>query len=774
MGRFAVVLALLGTVLAVASAAPSLQEQQALVDIANAHPVLKSLSYHPWNISAPERACTDWNGVVCFFGTNVTYLRLSGFPIDGPLTPAIGNLKALTDLYVGDCGVTLPVPDEILSLPELKTLDFTQNAMAGPIPDFSRLTKLKSINLEYCDLNGPLPESLFTLPLETLVIVNLNVSELPNSISNLVNLTTLYLVGTTWSGTVPAAVWTLPKLQTLYLSGAFTGTFPASVSLPSLKSLRLQYNQITGPLPSGLSAPLEEIYFNSNPFFSGSLPADWGNISTLQKISIGGSPLIAGPIPASFGNLVSLKSMSLSSCRLNGTLPAGLFDRMTNLETFDLSANDLTGPLPATGFAELIKLTSFNVRNNRFVGSFGSVFAAPMLKSLYVSSNFFEGTMEVVGGVPQKLQTLEAGSNRLTKLPDNIGTFPALTLLRVSTNRLAGTVPASIGQSSTLAAVDLSYNMLTGDLPNFRRDRNWQSINFRSNAASYCWIEPPTVSICYMDQNPNLCVCGQSVCSGNICSNCTISNNNSTCLLSPQPNGFPTTVPSRCASGISSNGHCCGTSCSQCESCATGTCATVADGPFSACTVACSNYVAGWSGLTCNVFRDDIFGNCTAGVCNAGVQQCASASGIALPTPEKTCASASCQRPTASSCVPLTLKTNWTTLSTICFVNEAGNCATGTCDSTARCPIPPALPPTSPSGSPSSGANGTPSGGNGAPSTGANGPSASGGAPGGDSSAPNSSNNVPSNTKASPAAEIRASSAGSTVFFLFVFFTILF
>lgn len=689
----------------------SLQDKQALIDIATAYPALQTASFGPWNISAPERACGgSWNGIVCS-GENIVFLSWGLLALNNPLPRAIGNLTTLETLSVYSCGVNGTIPDEILRLPALSTLVLSANPITGTIPDFSNLPSLRMLQLATLQLNGPLPDSMWNLHLEHLELANLNITDLPAGVGNLVNLTYLSLAGIRWSSSIPAAVWNLPKLVELNINAGFTGAFPATVSLPSLVSLTLLSTKLSGSLPIGFTTPLEFMSLSSNAFISGTLPAEWGSISSLKTLSVTSCPLIYGPIPSSYGNLSNLKKMILSSNGMNGTVPSGIFDRLVNLDTLDLSTNYFSGSFPtsATEFSALPRLLYITLTSNRFTGSIGAFLAAPNLIKFEAGYNRFEGPWEVAG-LPTKLTHFQAPQNRITRLPDNLGLFPMLKTLVLSYNRLSGTIPASLSNSTTITYLDLGTNTLSGDIPAFRRDRAWINMDFRSNQLSYCFIEPPSITFCYTDQNPNLCVCGRSSCSGTTCANCTTSNGNTICSLLPKPNGFPTTVPSRCESGISSNGHCCSSSCSSCQSCATGTCTAVPDGPFAACNVSCSNYVAGWSGLTCSVFREDLVGNCTAGVCSADLSRCSAEAGISLPTPDKTCGSASCQRNTASTCIPLTPKSTYATLSSICLVNETGSCATGNCDSMARCSSSPAQPPPVGSGAaPSGGASPTPS-----------------------------------------------------------------
>ena len=68
----------------------------------------------------------------------------------GRLTPKIGNLRKLTDLYLSWTGITGPIPPEIRSLVRLRILDLSLNDLSGPVPsELGELTRLWSIELDH-------------------------------------------------------------------------------------------------------------------------------------------------------------------------------------------------------------------------------------------------------------------------------------------------------------------------------------------------------------------------------------------------------------------------------------------------------------------------------------------------------------------------------------------------------------------------------------------------------------------------------------------------
>ena len=182
-------------------------------------------------------------------------------------------------------------------------------------------------------------------------------------------------------------------------------------------ALRLDFNNLNGPLPSQLS---DLIYLQHLSLFRNS---------------------ISGKIPNSFGNMASLKSLNLSFNRLKGTIPTSL-TKLKTLESLQLFMNDLSGEIPK----EIGNMTS--------------------LRTLELYSN------NLTGSIPQSveklvnLQSLGLSSNALTgKLPTDFSQLKKLKSLSVFDNQLLGVIPESIGDLASLEELVLSNNAFYGDLP---------------------------------------------------------------------------------------------------------------------------------------------------------------------------------------------------------------------------------------------------------------------------------------------------------------------
>ena len=144
------------------------------------------------------------------------------------------------------------------------------------------------------------------------------------------------------SGTIPAALGGLSKLQRLTLSrNALTGTIPAEIGfLSELTSIQIYSNQLTGGIPPelGLLANLTSGFDLSRNQLTGGIPVELGTLSNLISLRLHNNQL-TGSIPASLGDLSNLNQLNLAgNTGLTGCIPAAL--RTTRLN--DLGRLSLT------------------------------------------------------------------------------------------------------------------------------------------------------------------------------------------------------------------------------------------------------------------------------------------------------------------------------------------------------------------------------------------------------------------------------------------------
>ncbi|XP_066345240.1 probable inactive receptor kinase RLK902 [Miscanthus floridulus] len=155
-----------------------------------------------WNSSQPT---CSWTGIVCT-GSRVTEIHLPGEGLRGALP--VGPLGELTKLAV---------------------LSLRYNALSGTLPrDLASCVELRVINLQSNLLSGELPAEVLALPA----------------------LTQLNLAENRFSGRISPAIAKNGRLQLLFLDGnRLTGELP-NVSMPSLTSFNVSFNNLSGEIPT--------------------------------------------------------------------------------------------------------------------------------------------------------------------------------------------------------------------------------------------------------------------------------------------------------------------------------------------------------------------------------------------------------------------------------------------------------------------------------------------------------------------------------------------
>lgn len=184
-------------------------------------------------------------------------------------------------------------------------------------------------------------------------------------------------------------------------------------------SLSIPKKKLTGFLSSSLGSLPELRHVNlRNNKFSGSLPGELFAAQSLQSLVLFGN-FFSGPIPSEIGKLSYLQALDFSENFFNGSLPDSLV-QCKRLRLLDLSHNNLTGPLPHGFGTNLVSLEKLDLAYNNFSGS-----------------------------IPGDL-------GNLTNLQGTVD---------LSHNMFDGSIPPSLGNLPEKVYIDLTYNKLSGPIP---------------------------------------------------------------------------------------------------------------------------------------------------------------------------------------------------------------------------------------------------------------------------------------------------------------------
>ncbi|KAG2332879.1 hypothetical protein Bca52824_004059 [Brassica carinata] len=497
--------------------------------------------------------------------TLLSFLDLSINDLTGSF-PLIHNLTKLLVIDLSNNHFSGTVPSSLFSMPLLSFLDLSMNKLTGTaeLPNSSSSTRLERISLagnnfggeilepisklitltqldlsyvnishpidlrlfsslgsmSYLDLSGNIisPTSLSSdsagsipLAMENLFLLNCGISEFPNMLKSLENLTYVDISNNRIKGKVPEWLWSLPHLNTVVVSdnslngfegsatvlvnssvelldlssNSFRGTFivpPLSIvslfargnhftgnilssicNCSSLMVLDLSYNNFTGLIPQCLSN-LTLLSLRKNNF-EGSLPDMFYSGSSLHTLDVGYNRL-SGKLPESLLNCSSLALLSVEHNRIQDSFPFWL-KALPNLQVLVLRSNRFYGPISPSDQGPLgfTVLRIFEISDNNFTGS---------LPPNYFLNWKSTSQKNEDGGIYMGYETQEAVSTSYEDAIDlqykGLVMEQQKVLLSYSTidfsgNGLEGNIPESIGFLKTLIALNLSNNTFTGPIP---------------------------------------------------------------------------------------------------------------------------------------------------------------------------------------------------------------------------------------------------------------------------------------------------------------------
>ncbi|XP_047341529.1 receptor protein kinase-like protein ZAR1 [Impatiens glandulifera] len=179
-----------------------------------------------------------------------------------------------------------------------------------------------------------------------------------------------------------------------------------------------------------------------NKKLSGFLSPSLGSLSELRHLNLR-SNKISGTIPSDLYKALGLKSLVLYGNFLSGSIPSEL-GKLTYLQTLDLSENLLNGSLPES-LIRCKKLKTLDLGRNNFTGPLPDGFGAnlSLLENLNLSFNRFN-----------------------SPIPDDLGNLSNLQgTVDLSHNEFTGSIPASLGNLPEKVYIDLTYNNLSGPIP---------------------------------------------------------------------------------------------------------------------------------------------------------------------------------------------------------------------------------------------------------------------------------------------------------------------
>nr|XP_018677639.1 PREDICTED: probable LRR receptor-like serine/threonine-protein kinase At1g56140 [Musa acuminata subsp. malaccensis] len=294
----------------------------------------------------------------------------------------------------------------------------------------------------------------------------------------------------------------------------------------AMKTFRdLNQNYLTGPLPAfiGNLTKLQYLTFGANAL-SGSIPKELGKLTSLISLSLGINNF-TGPIPLELGNLTNLQQLYINSCGASGEFPSTI-SGLSSLQKLWASDNNFTGKFPDFSRTSLATfcccpcyhyhwlILSKHLQHHHHLHQRiqGNSFEGPIPSSL---SNMTKVTDLRIGDIQNgssslafihnlsslsililrncrisdimpsdfsrftSLRRLDLSFNNLTgQIPQSLFNLSLLSYLFLGNNSLSGSLPTS--KSESLLNIDLSYNQLGGSFPSWVSEQNLK-INLVAN-----------------------------------------------------------------------------------------------------------------------------------------------------------------------------------------------------------------------------------------------------------------------------------------------------
>ncbi|XP_006656407.1 tyrosine-sulfated glycopeptide receptor 1-like [Oryza brachyantha] len=431
---------------------------------------------------------------ICINAPSFAILDLCYNEFSGSISPGLGNCSKLREFKAGYNNFSGALPEELFSATSLEHLSLPNNNLQGVLDGshIVKLVKLTVLDLGSTGLSGNIPDSIGQLStLEELRLDNNNMyGELPSGLGNCTNLRYLSLRNNRFVGDLSKVNFTWLNLRIADFSiNNFTGTIPESIySCSNLIALRLAFNKFYGQLSPRMGN------LKSLSFFSVS-DNHFTNITNALQILKSCKNLTSLLIGTNFRGEVmpkdetidgfeNLRVLSIDSCGLVGQIPPWI-SKLKKLEVLDLSSNTLTGQIPFW-ISDLPVLFYLDISNNNLTGDIpAALMNMPMLQSgknaAQLDPNFLELPVYWTPARQYRLlnafpNALSLGSNNFTgMIPSEIGQLKMLDGFNVSFNRLSGEIPQQICNLTNLQLLDLSSNHLTGALPSALTDMHFLS-----------------------------------------------------------------------------------------------------------------------------------------------------------------------------------------------------------------------------------------------------------------------------------------------------------
>ncbi|KAL2945564.1 Receptor-like kinase TMK3 [Bienertia sinuspersici] len=366
----------------------------------------------------------------------------------------------VTQIQVQNLGLIGTLPSDFNKLSKLSNLGLQRNKFHGKLPTFNGLSNLEFAYLDFNNFDE-IPSDFFVglTSVRVLELDNnpLNATKgwsLPNDVGKLAQLVNFSMTSCNLVGPLPEFLGSLPSLSNLRLSyNKLSGVIPLSFNQSMLQTLWLNDQEdegMSGTIDVIASMPyLTQVWLHGN-HFSGAIPESIGNLASLKELNLNRNQLV-GVIPQSLASM-ELDKLDLNNNMLMGSIPK--FKAGNVSYDFNSFCQKTPGLKCAPEVDVLLDfLGGMNYPND--------------LASEWSGNNPCEGPwLGVSCNADSKIVVLNLPNRNLNgTLSPSIGRLDSLRQIRLSGNNLNGQIPANVTQLKSLTLLDVTRNNFEPPLP---------------------------------------------------------------------------------------------------------------------------------------------------------------------------------------------------------------------------------------------------------------------------------------------------------------------